>query len=70
MPKTPRHKLLKRAERYWSNPDVRLARTNYKRRLRGLPEYTCVEQIPTQSEIAARIPRGRYERFARTGRDA
>jgi hypothetical protein len=66
MTKTPRHKLMKLSQRYWSNPDVRLAKTNYKRRRAGLPEYESVDQIPTQAEVAARIPRGRFERFARS----
>jgi hypothetical protein len=59
---------MKLAGLYWSNPAVRLAKTNYKRRRRGLPEYPSVDHIPTQSEVAARIPRGRYERFAKADR--
>ena len=65
MTKTPRAKLMRLADRYWSNPAVRLAKTNYKRRRLGLTEYDSVDQIETQEQTAARIPRGRYERFAK-----
>ena len=64
MTKTPRHKLLQLADRYWSNPDVRLRSVNYKRRRRGLPERKSLDEIECSATVAERLPRGRYERFA------
>jgi hypothetical protein len=63
--KTPRHRLMQKADRYWSDPSVRLAKTNYKRRRRGQPERASLDEIPTSGEVASALPRDAAGKFVR-----
>ena len=47
--KTPLKRRQKRSaqlvKRYWTDPEYRLARVNYDRRRRGLPEHASLEDL-------------------------